>query len=196
MRSRCARCLRARCLCALLPEAPLAHQVELVILQHPLEQHEVKGTARLLALALARCELRVGEQFSQPPNPEGRTEALLYPGEPAAAPPGTAPQHLRLYVLDGTWRKSRLLLHRHPWLAALPRVNLAAAAPSAYTVRKAHAAHQLSTLEACAAALQQLEGLDPAPLLQLQARLLSALQAARPAPTVPPPGGSGGTPGS
>ncbi|WP_374436110.1 tRNA-uridine aminocarboxypropyltransferase [Inhella sp.] len=176
MRSRCARCLRARCLCALLPGAPLAHQVELVILQHPLEQHEVKGTARLLALALARCELRVGETFNPSPNPEGRTEALLYPGAASTVPPGVAPERLRLYVLDGTWRKSRLLLHRNPWLAALPRVNLAAAAPSAYTVRKAQAAHQLSTLEACAAALQQLEGLDPAPLLQLQAGLVAELQ--------------------
>lgn len=176
MRSRCARCLRARCLCGLLPEAPLANQVELVVLQHPLEQHEVKGTARLLSLALGRCQLLVGEDFEPPPNPEGRVEALLYPGEPAAASPDIAPQRLRLYVLDGTWRKSRLLLHRNPWLAVLPRLSLAAVAPSAYAVRKAHAAHQLSTLEACAAALQQLEGLDPAPLLRLQADLVAELQ--------------------
>ncbi len=196
MRSRCVRCLRARCLCALLPAVPLAHQLELVILQHPLEQHEVKGTARLLSLALTRCALQVAEVFDPPPNAEGRVEALLYPGEPPPAPQALPPDRLRLFVLDGTWRKSRLLLHRNPWLAALPRVSLAAAAPSAYTVRKAHAAHQLSTLEACALALQQLEGLDPAPLLNLQARLISALQAARPGPTVLPPGGAGGTPGS
>jgi DTW domain-containing protein YfiP len=176
MRRRCARCLRARCLCGLLPAAPLAHQVELVVLQHPLEQHEVKGTARLLSLALGRSQLLVGEDFAPPPNPAGRSEALLYPGQPDRALLGVAPQSLRLYVLDGTWRKSRLLLHRNPWLAALPRLSLTAVLPSAYTVRKAHATHQLSTLEACAAALQQLEGLDPAPLLQLQAGLVAELQ--------------------
>ena len=176
MRPRCARCLRARCLCRLLPPAAWPHRVELVFLQHPLEQHEVKGTARLLSLALGRCRLLVGEDFLPPPNPEGRIEALLYPGEPAAALPALAPEQLRLYVLDGSWRKSRLLLHRNPWLQTLPRISLTTVAPSAYTVRKAHAAHQLSTLEACAAALQQLEGLDPAPLLQLQARLVAELQ--------------------
>ncbi len=196
MRSRCVRCLRVRCLCALLPAVPLAHRVELFILQHPLEQHEVKGTARLLSLVLTRCALQVAEVFDPPPNAEGRVEALLYPSEPAAAPHALPPERLRLYVLDGTWRKSRLLLHRNPWLAALPRVSLAAAVPSTYAVRKAHAAHQLSTLEACAAALQQLEGLDPAPLLNLQTRLISALQAALPAPTVLPPDGADGTPGS
>lgn len=176
MRQRCARCLRAHCLCALLPAAALAHRAEFVILQHPLEQHEVKGTARLLSLALQRAQLLVGEDFTPPPNPEGRQEVLLYPGEPAAGLAGLPPERLRLYVLDGTWRKSRLLLHRNPWLQALPRLSLQAATPSAYTVRKAHAAHQLSTLEACAAALQQLEGLDSAPLRQLQAGLVSALQ--------------------
>ena len=50
-RLRCPRCARVRCLCALVA-TPLAHAVEVVVLQHPLEQHEVKGTARLLTLAL------------------------------------------------------------------------------------------------------------------------------------------------
>lgn len=158
MRPRCARCLRARCLCGLALQPPLAHRVELVVLQHPLEQFEAKGTARLLALSLARCQIVVGEDFERPANPEGRVEALLYPGEGEALPSVWAPERLRLFLLDGTWRKSRLLLHRNPWLQDLPRLALNEAPPSAYTIRRAQATHQLSTLEAAQLALGQLEG--------------------------------------
>lgn len=181
----CARCARARCLCALVPDPPLQHPTEVVVLQHPLEVHEVKGTARLLQLGLRGCQLHVGEGFSPLPNPEGRIEALLYPGEGATAlPAGTPPERLRLYVLDGTWRKSRLLLHRNPWLQALPRWPLNAPPPSRYRVRKAQAAHQFSTLEAVAYALPAPAPVEPllAILDGLVADLGAAAAARRQAP--------------
>ncbi len=163
----CVRCERAHCLCALLPDPALVHPTEVVVLQHPLEQREVKGTARLLHLSLANSQLLLGERFDPPPNPEGRVEALLYPGDgPVPVPVGTPPERLRLYVLDGTWRKSRLLLHANPWLQALPRWPLVAAPLTRYRVRKAQAAHQLSTLEAVAYALP-----PPAPVAPLLAVL-------------------------
>jgi DTW domain-containing protein len=180
-RPRCARCARARCLCHLTLQPPLATDVELVLLQHPLEQHEVKGTARLLALSLARCQLLVGETFQPSPNTEGRTEALLYPGLGTGGllPEGIPAAQLRLYVLDGTWRKSRLLLHRNPWLQALPRMALVSPPASAYSERRAQAGYQLSTLEAAVAALEQLEDRSFKALLQVQAELMAALAAAR-----------------
>lgn len=156
-RERCLRCARARCLCHLALQPPRAHQTEIWLLQHPFEQYEAKGTARLLALSLANCRLIVGEEFERPPNPEGRVEALLYPGETAPLPSGTTPARLRLYVLDGSWRKSRLILHRNAWLQALPRVALGTLPPSGYAIRKAQGEHQRSTLEATALALDQLE---------------------------------------
>jgi DTW domain-containing protein YfiP len=184
--------LRAHCLCALALSPARAHETELVILQHPLEQFEVKGTARLLALSLARCSLRVGERFEPLPNPEGRIEALLYPGGASPLAADTPAQRLRLYVLDGSWRKSRLLLHSNPWLQALPRLALQAGPGSDYgAVRKAQAAHQLSTLEACAQALAQLEGLSTAPLRAVQAGLISALKQR---PSARLPAGPAGTP--
>jgi DTW domain-containing protein YfiP len=71
----------------------------------------------------------------------------------------------RLVLLDGTWRQSRLLLHRAPWLQALPRLALGPVPPSRYVIRKAHTAHQLSTLEAAALALARLQpDLDCRPL--------------------------------
>lgn len=64
----------------------------------------------------------------------------------------------RLVVLDGTWRKSRKMLHRNPLLVALPRLSLPDPAPSRYQIRKAHRPQQLSTLEAARHALVHLEG--------------------------------------
>jgi DTW domain-containing protein YfiP len=61
-------------------------------------------------------------------------------------------------VLDATWRKSRKMLHLNPGLQTLPRLALEDVPASAYRIRKAHAPHQLSTLEAVAHALVQLEG--------------------------------------
>lgn len=149
------------------------------MLQHPLEQREVKGTARLLSLSLANCRLRVGEVFDPLPNPEGRVEALLYPGDGTTPlPAGTPPERLRLYVLDGTWRKSRLLLLRNPWLQALPRWPLSATPPSRYRVRKAQAAHQLSTLEAVAYALPPPTPVTP--LLAVLDGLMAAAERQRP----------------
>ncbi len=66
-------------------------------------------------------------------------------------------QPLRLIVIDGTWRKSRKILHLNPRLAQLPRYGLAASHTSHYHIRKAHKPGQLSTFEASQRALEQLE---------------------------------------
>ena len=69
-----------------------------------------------------------------------------------------SPATLRLIVLDGTWRKSRKMLHLNPLLQHIPRIALRNQPASHYTIRKAHRPDQLSTLEATCAALIQLEG--------------------------------------
>ena len=68
------------------------------------------------------------------------------------------PSRLRLIVLDGTWRKSRKMLHLNPLLQHLPRLTLHDAPASRYWIRKAHRSDQLSTLEATCIALTQVEG--------------------------------------
>lgn len=54
-------------------------------------------------------------------------------------------------------RKARKLLHLNPALAALPRVSLAEGMASRYRLRKAPGEGALSTIEAIAAALDELE---------------------------------------
>jgi DTW domain-containing protein YfiP len=174
-RASCAACLRARsaCICAFVQ--PLAARAALLILQHPLEVRNAKNSARLLHLCLPASRLVVGEAFDAAGlaallHADGRTPLLLYPDTPGdaalgiAPPPAldadllTRPETVRLVVLDGTWRKSRKMLYLNSELQRLPRLALRDAPPSAYRIRKAHADHQLSTLEAAALALADLEG--------------------------------------
>ena len=201
-RPRCPQCLRALrgCICALVH--PVHSDVQVLILQHPMEVHETKGTARALHLCLgAQSRLEVGEAFDpsqlahwlNEPWHSGdapRQPVLLYPESPeppthspespnpAKAPDSPAnstainpaPTALRLVVLDGTWRKSLKMLHANPALHTLPRLPLNVTAAGRYRIRKARRADQLSTLEASALALGQLQGWEEgaSPLVALE----------------------------
>ncbi|ART83022.1 hypothetical protein CBP31_10640 [Oceanisphaera profunda] len=73
-----------------------------------------------------------------------------------------------LIVLDGTWRKTRLLLHLNPWLKALPTLSFSQAPASAYAIRKGPGGQALSTLESVCHVLHKLHPeFSPAPLLAL-----------------------------
>jgi DTW domain-containing protein YfiP len=156
-------------MCSLATPTPT--DCELLILQHPLEAQHAKNSARLLHLSVPGSRLVVGEAFDeamvQTLMPGDKYTVLLYPptdyeshAEPAPldAPRTTDLRHLRLVVLDATWRKSRKMLHLSPGLQRLPRLALHEVPMSRYAIRKAHAPGQLSTLEATCAALAQLEG--------------------------------------
>ncbi|NHZ98348.1 tRNA-uridine aminocarboxypropyltransferase [Massilia sp. CCM 8734] len=171
-RSVCALCARpaAACICRWI--RPVASDVRLLILQHPLEVSNAKGSARLLHLSVAGSTLVAGEvfdpaQLSALLDVEGRQAVLLYPDTPddrslgmPTPPLGLlgAPGKLLLVVLDGTWRKSRKMLYLNPLLHALPRLPLSDMPPSHYRIRKAHAPDQLSTLEATCHALGEIDG--------------------------------------
>ncbi|MES2260135.1 MAG: tRNA-uridine aminocarboxypropyltransferase [Pseudomonadota bacterium] len=172
-RPTCAACLRPRSTCICRWITPLSTAVEVLILQHPLEVANAKNSARLLHLSLPNSRLAVGEVFEEEQLQAllagPRQSLLLYPDTPgdqamgiAAPPPFDAtlalrPERLRLVVLDGTWRKSRKMLYLNPALQRLPRLPLRDMPASHYLIRKAHAPDQLSTLEATAYALAQLE---------------------------------------
>ena len=183
-RQMCATCLRPQSACLCQWVRPTAHAVEVVILQHPLEVAQAKGSARLLHLSLQRSRLVTGEVFEastlhalltapfepQSDDTQPRQTLLLYPDTPSesdlplVSPPLLEARHLehpsklRLVVLDGTWRKSRKMLYLNPLLQQLPRLALRDLPPSHYLIRKAHQPDQRSTLEATCAALAQLEG--------------------------------------
>jgi DTW domain-containing protein YfiP len=179
-RPTCTTCLRAESACICHWITPIQSQASLLILQHPLEVGNAKNSARLLNLSVTDSTMTVGETFAPDEldtllQADARTPVLLYPDTPSDAglpPPPPFPalpaSALRLVVLDATWRKSRKMLYLNPLLQRLPRLALTDVVPSGYRIRKAHAPHQLSSLEAAAQALAQLEGnaTHYAPLLQ------------------------------
>ncbi|MEO5659368.1 MAG: DTW domain-containing protein, partial [Polaromonas sp.] len=110
-RPSCAICLRPQRTCICQWITPTPHQVEVVVLQHPLEVDHAKGSARLLHLSLPRSVLAVGEVFAEaalqaligaPLDPLNSAKSpnytlLLYPDSPKdqalgmPAPPALAP---------------------------------------------------------------------------------------------------------
>jgi DTW domain-containing protein len=173
----CAQCLRADCICPCLvrPGIPVHTSVRLLILQHPREQREPKGSARLLHLAVAGSRLLVGERWPMapsddpPPGLPNPQDVLLYPDTPGDAALPAAPAWpgaggggpVRLVVLDGTWRKSRRMLYESAWLQGLPRLALQTPPPSRYGIRRARGSGQRSTFEAAVLALAQLDPQGP-----------------------------------
>ncbi len=170
----CSRCGRAEktCICHWISD--IVSLVDVVILQHPLELKQVKGSAGLLHLSLSNSSMHVGEIFDEGILNEvlhaaGKMPVLLYPAfneserHVVNSPPAVsgellaAPENCRLIVLDGTWRKSRKMLYLNRPLQALPRLSLSDMPTSHYHIRKAHRVDQLSTLEASCYALMQLE---------------------------------------
>ena len=181
-RQLCPRCQRAQTACICHWISPIDHFFDVLILQHPMETGNAKNSARLLHLSLPHSKLAVGEIFdpaelhallhapSALPSNGGSAQPVLLYTEDAGTPAssrfdartmsidGQAPeQRLRLVILDGTWRKSRKMLHENPLLHTLPRLALQDTPLSQYVIRKAHKPEQLSTLEATGYALMQLE---------------------------------------
>jgi DTW domain-containing protein YfiP len=144
-----------------------------LILQHPTEVFNAKGTARLLHLSLPGSRLVTGEVFAQTQWEQllaAKQPVLLYPDTSEDIALGVSkpplldqailhtPSQLCLVVLDGTWRKSRKMLYQNPFLQQLARLPLGGMPATRYVIRKAQRPDQLSTLEATCAALAQLEG--------------------------------------
>jgi DTW domain-containing protein YfiP len=155
------------CICHLI--SIVKTDIEVLILQHPLEVAQTKGTARLLHLCLPNSQLMIGELFDTQALSSAKHSILLYPitGEDHSLGISQAPElnasaladftKVRLVVIDGTWRKSRKILSKNQYLQGLPRLVLKDLPIGQYTIRKARKPHQLSTMEAASAALSQME---------------------------------------
>ena len=180
MRPICQRCLRPEPFCVCRDLVPVTARTRVVILQHPREARLAICSAWLARLALVNAELHRGVRFGE--GSEVRTlatrsgAAVLFPSDdatPAAALAGTPPS--LLFAVDGTWQQAGKMLAQNPWLGALPRISVDAGRPSGYgELRKEPGAIHLSTIEAIALALGELEQ-DPerlAPMLMAFRRMV------------------------
>lgn len=130
-----------------------------VVLQHAHEVKKQSNTARMAALALRSCEVRLFGAEGVALQADDLSEPgtwLLFPSDGPAAPPPKPCSVARLVVLDGSWSQARRMLQRIAQLRGLPRLSLTPAAGRA-SLRTAPPGG-MSTLEAIARAVELLEG--------------------------------------
>lgn len=155
-----------RCICAAIPT--LETQTRVVLVAHHRELKKTTNTGTLALKALVNSalvtwghpeEAHDAALLAVPPERRGlvlspAADALLL--DPALV--AADPRPITLFVPDGSWRQAMKIPRRLPALAALPRVTLAAGAPTAYHLREEVRSFGLATLEAIARALGVLEG--------------------------------------
>ncbi len=167
-RQLCQRCKRPlkTCLCDLF--SSINNQVHVVILQHPNEVKQSKGSATLLVNSLKNCTLLTGECFNE--NIELARIIrhyqdqiyLLYPEKQATIISCKINQDEEksvrcLILLDATWKKAYRMYQVSTNLQQLPKLQLPTGLPSYYAIRKTRVDNGLSTLEASCYALALLE---------------------------------------
>lgn len=153
----CSQCGKARKACICDNIVALDSQVELIILQHPTEEHRPMGTARILSLSLANSRLLIGENFLE----HGELNQLLaepdvehfvlYPSDVSLSAAGVAlpiEKKIRIILLDGTWKKAFKMWQRNTQLHHLPCLHLPEDLKGNYRIRKAPNENALSTVEA------------------------------------------------
>jgi len=183
----CQHCQRPEkaCVCAFITS--IDNNIHVVILQHPSEVSQTKGTVALLAKSLQSCQVIVGEDFSE--NEELKKVftqyqgLLLYPSEQAKELSGQDGNSVEnnalagvnalkktndkikpycLIILDGTWKKAYKMFMLCQELQQLRQVCLpeSLANSGQYHIRKVAKKSALSSLEACCYALRILENSD------------------------------------
>ncbi|MGY2573458.1 tRNA-uridine aminocarboxypropyltransferase [Vibrio sp. C8] len=153
----CSQCGKARKACICDNIVALDTQVELIILQHPTEEHRPMGTARILSLSLANSRLLVGEDFRE----HGELNQLLtepdvehfvlYPSDVSLSAADVAlpiEKKIRIILLDGTWKKAFKMWQLNTQLHHLPCLHLPEDLKGNYRIRKAPNENALSTVEA------------------------------------------------
>jgi DTW domain-containing protein YfiP len=160
--ARCKGCglSQATCVCELWPRLPAP--LEISVVMSPSEARSASNTARLIALWLPETRLFVRGGRSEVSGPDPLltrpNSAVLFPGGTPEAELGPADwssiEHL--IVPDGTWSQARRIERR--WFApvGLPHVELDAAWPSIYSLRRGSGG--LCTFEAVAIAIALARG--------------------------------------
>lgn len=177
-RTLCPQCHRPEkaCICAFAVRTE--NQTHVIVLQHPTEVKQSKGTVALLHQSLLACEVIVGESFNDNERLHtllshyGEQIALLYPSKNAslvdfnsknitdvdASESITGANTIKcIIILDGTWKKAYRMFMLNPFLHHMKHLVLPTGIASLYNIRKTKKDNALSSLEACCHALARLE---------------------------------------
>lgn len=154
------------CICHLIH--PTKNDIHVVILQHPSEVKQSKGTVTLLSQSLSSCQVIIAEDVSQHQEflavlaqYQGHI-ALLYPSEKAEMivknSEVKADEIIKcIILLDGTWKKAFRIYMINEVLHHLPHRILPENIHGQYQIRKTKKQGALSSLEACCYGLALME---------------------------------------
>lgn len=201
LRKHCPNCQRPVSVCYCEALVPIDNKIKVAIILHPLEQNHPFNTGRIAHLCLNKSELIITEVFSNESLEQliSTPSALLYPSLPWLPkapelntrnndslsktdnqPDKGKPGIQQLIVIDATWRKSKKILHLHPALQSLPRINLTGDFSSHYQIRKTSMKDGLSTIESIVEAMHILEpGGDFKPMLKPFEKMVALQQSAQ-----------------
>ncbi len=178
----CPRCTKPVAICICDRVEPVQTRLRVVMLQHPQEDDEILGTAKLVELTLPNAQTRGGLSWGSLDHALGIKDAdkdrwavlaaaklqVEIPEDAKSRPVLVIDRKGRLrdlqrhgldgiIVLDGTWSQAKTLWWRNAWLLRLPRVVLTPREPSMYgRLRKEPRRDYVSTLEAIADVLPAL----------------------------------------
>ena len=189
-RDTCITCNRPNtvCICASFPTELLNINTNLIILQHPNEIKRPMATVPLLSNCVPKekCIVLRGKNFSPSKYPIIRKcldnrhqSAVLYPLSGAILVPGSSPvPHIQyLIVIDGTWRQAKSIYKGNVYLNELVHLAIDIKQTSQYVIRRQPTDSCLSTIEAVAFCLEQLEKNPNIPVVMLSPlKLLCAKQ--------------------
>ncbi|WP_440874230.1 tRNA-uridine aminocarboxypropyltransferase [Thalassotalea sp. PLHSN55] len=170
-RTVCYRCQRPERACICQFFTSINNAVNVVILQHPTEVSQSKGTVPLLFHSLSQCQIIEGEDFTENPqlnallNDKSKQVLLLYPSEQAieltqlcnSTNVSINNDELTIILLDATWKKAYRMYMLSQNLHQLAHITLPVGIKGLYDIRSTTKKHALSTLEACIHALTILE---------------------------------------
>lgn len=173
--SHCLRCYQRLeiCICPILPT--VTTRTEFLILRHIYEAQRPSNTGRLVALTMPNSRIIPcggGTRIGLSPVDD---EFLRVPGTWLLWPDGTGTQPEmsdlappdRVVVIDATWQQARRLYSSMPVLRTLPRLVLPAPIRYRDRLREQHRSDGMSTLEAVAAAVAKIEGIEAAKPLEI-----------------------------
>jgi DTW domain-containing protein YfiP len=175
----CQQCQRPEKACICTFTVAIDNQIPVIVLQHPSEVKQSKGTVSLLQQSLTNCEVIVGETFTDSDILRRRLIqyadkiVLLYPSKQAVTlnfPALTITDNNQsegierklseikcIIILDGTWKKAYRMFMSNSCLHNINHIVLPQGIASLYEIRKTKKDHALSSLEACCHALARLE---------------------------------------
>lgn len=157
---------------------------------HPKEAKKTRnGTGRLAHLALKNSEIIIGVDFSEDP----RVQALLvdekfyacvlYPGKTSLVPSkflsketALKERTLLIFVIDGTWTAAKKMMKLSRNLHALPRIAIEPNQPSRFAIKHQPNPLCLSTIEAIANILDELEDMGLESLKDKHQNLMDILE--------------------